>query len=141
VIMFFLALVFGIVCVFKSYEAFDLREAGADTDDEEYAVSRTIALGTGAASTICFTIAILGAFYAGMRHKSKSNGKAHCCMGGFLIAACIIFCLTFINGLIILVLAFDIENVIYPEVVWSALIGSILSWMLMFGYSEMARRM
>jgi hypothetical protein len=61
-------------------------------------------------------------------------------MGGFLIAACVIFCLTFINELIVLVLAFNVDQVIYPEVVWSALIGSILSWMLMFGYSEMARR-
>jgi len=139
--MFFLALVFGIVCVFKSYEAFDAREAGVDIEDDEYIVNRTIAMGTGAASTLCFTIAILGAFYAGMRHMSKSDGtKGHCCMGGFLMAGGVIFCLVFIIELIVLVLAFDSENVIYPEIIWSALIGSILSWMLMFGYSEMARR-
>ncbi|KAL3815872.1 hypothetical protein ACHAXA_010262 [Cyclostephanos tholiformis] len=140
VIMFFLGLVFGIFCVFKSYESFDSREAGVDTSDEDYIVNRTVAIGTGGASTLCFTIAILGAFYAGMRHKSKGDGGAHCCMGGFLIAGGVIFCLTCINELIILVLAFDSENVIYPEVVWSALIGNIISWMLMFGYSEMARR-
>lgn len=141
VIMFFLALVFGIVCVFKSYEAFDAREAGVGIEDDEYIVNRTIAMGTGAASTLCFTIAILGAFYAGMRHMSKSDGrKGHCCMGGFLMAGGVIFCLVFIIELIVLVLAFDSENVIYPEIIWSALIGSILSWMLMFGYSEMARR-
>ena len=36
--MFFLALVFGIVCVFKSYEAFDAREAGVGIEDDEYIV-------------------------------------------------------------------------------------------------------
>jgi hypothetical protein len=72
---------------------------------------------------------------------SKSDGrKGHCCMGGFLMAGGVIFCLVFIIDLIVLVLAFDSENAIYPEIIWSALIGSILSWMLMFGYSEMARR-
>jgi hypothetical protein len=145
--MFFLALIFGIVCVFKAYESFDVREEAGSidmniTNDERFEVSRTIAIGTGGASTLCFTIAILLSFYAGMRHKEKAppGASSHCCMGGFLIAACVIFCLTFINELIVLVLAFNIDQVIYPEVVWSALIGSILSWMLMFGYSEMARR-
>ena len=140
--MFFLALIFGIVCVFKAYESFDARESGIDIKNAAYEVSRTIALGTGGASTLCFTIAILLSFYAGMRHKEKAPPGAsnHCCMGGFLIAACVTFCLTFINELIVLVLAFNVNQVIYPEVVWSALIGSILSWMLMFGYSEMARR-
>jgi len=75
-----------------------------------------------------------------MRHKSKGSGKGHVCLGGLVIAAWIIFCLTFITNLIILIMAFDGETPIYPEVVWSALIGSMLSWMLMFGYSEMARR-
>lgn len=140
VIMFFLGLVFGIFCVFKFYESFDAREAGVETSDEEFIVNRTVAIGTAGASALCFTIAILGAFYAGLRHKSKGDGGGHCCMGGFLISGGIIFCLTCINELIVLVLAFDRENVIYPEVVWSALIGNIISWMLMFGYSEMARR-
>ena len=141
VIIFFLALIFGIACVIKTYEAFDGREAGLTHDDEEYVVDRTVAVGTGAAATLCFTIATLCSFYAGMRHKSRSKSKkTHCCAGGLVIAAWIIFCLTFVNDLIILVLAFDGDNVIYPEVVWSALIGSILSWMLMFGFSEITRR-
>ena len=142
IIVFFLALVFGLACVFKTYEAYDWRMAGLDPEDEDYAVARAVAVGCGGAATLCFVIATLCSFYAGMRHKSKSRGnKKHCCLGGLVIAGWILFCLCFINALIILVLAFDDENVIYPEVVWTALIGSVLSWMMMFGYSEMARRL
>mmetsp|Transcript_2669 Transcript_2669/g.4757 ORF Transcript_2669/g.4757 Transcript_2669/m.4757 type:complete len:299 (-) Transcript_2669:218-1114(-) len=139
IIVFALALIFGIACVCKTYEAYDGRIAGLPNDHEDYVVDRTVAVGTGGASVLSFTISTLCSFYAGMKHKAKAK-REHCCQAGFVIASWIIFCLTFINALIILVLAFDEENIIYPEVVWSALVGSILSWMLMFGYSEMARR-
>ena len=139
--MFVLGLIFGVACVVGTYNAEDLRTSGLDdTTHDEFTITRTVALGTGDAGTLCFTLASLTAFYAGMRHKSKGSGKGHVCLGGLVIAAWIIFCLTFITNLIILIMAFDGETPIYPEVVWSALIGSMLSWMLMFGYSEMARR-
>lgn len=153
--MFVLALVFGTVCVVKTYEAYDwllLHHRRTDTDDdrdpdddEDYVIVRTVAIGTGTAATLCFIIATLSSFYAGMRHTAKSDTKKKKmggggCLGGLVIAGWIVFCLTFINDLIILVLAFDGKNAIYPEVVWTALVGSILSWMFMFGYSEVARR-
>lgn len=148
VIIFMLGTTFGIVSVTESYAAFETREKYADNivpsdshDYAEYHVDRTMALSAGCAATLCFTIATLTSFYSGLRHRSRGPGKpAHCCLGGFLVAGWIIFCLTFINDLIILVLAFDEENVIYPEVVITALAGSLLAWMLMFGYSEIARR-
>jgi len=148
VIIFALGTTFGIVSVTQSYAAFETREQYTDNvvprdshDYAEYHVDRTMALAAGCAATLCFTIATLTSFYSGMRHRSRGAGNpAHCCLGGFLVAGWIIFCLTFINDLIILVLAFDEENVIYPEVVITALSGSLLAWMLMFGYSEIARR-
>ena len=38
------------------------------------------------------------------------------------------------------VVAFDGEKLIYPAAVLVALLGSIVAWLLMFGYSEVARR-
>ena len=140
IIIFLIGLIMGIVCVVKTYGAYEHRQSET-TDREAYIICRTVALGTGAAGTMCFTISTLLSFYAGTHHKMKNEDKkGSCCLGGFLIAGWIIFCLTFINNLVIMVLAFDDDNVIYPELVWSALIGSMLSWMLMFGFSEMARR-
>ena len=148
VIIFMLGTTFGIVAVTESFAAFETREKYADNivpqdshDYAEYHVDRTMALAAGCAATLCFTIATLTSFYSGMRHRNRVPGKPpHCCLGGFLVAGWIVFCLTFINDLIILVLAFDEENVIYPEVVITGLSGSIFAWMLMFGYSEIARR-
>ena len=141
VITFFLGLVFGVACVVKTYDAEEMRSSGIDTSSsEEFTVARTVAMGTGAAATLCITIARLCSFYSGLRAKSKGTGSGHVCLGGFVIAGWIIFCLTFITNLIILIIAFDGNDPIYPEVVWAALIGSIISWMLMFGYSEISRR-
>lgn len=140
VIMFFVAVIFSVVCIFKTYEAFDLYEAGVDTGDEHYSITRTVAISTGGASVLSFTIATFCSFYAGMRHRHDGHGDGHCCLDGFIIAGWVVYCIAFINDLIILVLAFDEDNVVYPEVVWSALVVSIFAWMLMFGFSEMARR-
>ena len=68
-------------------------------------------------------------------------------LGGALLCVCIlianiIYCLVFITNLIILVLAFDPKHdVIYPEVILLGYTGNVLAWMLMFGYSEMARKL
>ncbi len=122
------------------YEAYDGHHTGLSVTDKDYSVDRTVTMATGVASQLCLTIATLCSFYAGMRHASRGKGKGGSCRAGFLITSWIVFALTFINVLIVLVLAFNKENIIYPKVVWSALIGSILAWMLMFGYAEMARR-
>ena len=112
-----------------------------NTDNAKASTDRKIALSLGIISTICFTLATLLDFYTGQQYKAKSKGKDHCCLNTFLIAAWILFCLTFINDLIILALAFDPNNIIYPEVVVVGFVGSMIAWMLMFGYSELARRM
>lgn len=164
VIFFVIASILGFICVAKIYDVFESSMYANTTDNNNsnyyyYAdeqeldehmldylvVHRTVALGMGAASILMFSIAFLLSFYAGMRYRLKSNKKKkskpkNCCLGGLLIAAWILFCLTFINGLIILVLAFDEEARIYPEVALSAVIGNMASWICMFGYSQLARR-
>jgi len=171
-VFFALALMLGVACAMKTYEAYNGPSAGsfvyemkeniiqmagerygeenvqhlADRAEDivnEHLQVRNVALGTGCAALIQFAIATLCSFYAGMRHRAhaKQRGqREHCCQAGFLIASWIVFALSFVNALLILVLAFDEASVIKPELVWTALIGSTVAWMLMFGYSEMARR-
>jgi len=151
IIVFALALISGATAIIQTYMAHDELAEGLDSskyfevieipndENEEYMVHRTMALGMGFASVMCFTIATLCSFYAGTRHRAKAE-KEHCCEAGFLIASWIIFSLTFVMDLIILAMAWNEENLIYPEAVNVGFIGSALSWMFMFGYSEMARR-
>eukprot|EP00578_Thalassiosira_sp_NH16_P007167 CAMPEP_0181125148 /NCGR_PEP_ID=MMETSP1071-20121207/26880_1 /TAXON_ID=35127 /ORGANISM="Thalassiosira sp., Strain NH16" /LENGTH=294 /DNA_ID=CAMNT_0023210541 /DNA_START=250 /DNA_END=1134 /DNA_ORIENTATION=+ len=148
VIVFSMALILSIACIVTTFAAEDSRieaeDAGDEdlSDNEQYSMDRSVALMLGCAAGLCFTIATLCSFYAGMRHKSKGDAKKeHCCLSGFVIAAWIVFCMTSITNLIVLVLAFDAENIIYPEVVLVGFVGNMLSCMLMFGYSELARKM
>jgi len=154
VIFFVIASILGFICVAKIYDVFESslnqnyeNEEEKDLDEhilDYLVVHRTVALGMGAASILMFSIAFLLSFYAGMRYRLKNGKKKskhkNCCLGGLLIAAWILFCLTFINGLIILVLAFDEEARIYPEVALTAVIGNMAAWICMFGYSQLARR-
>mmetsp|Transcript_26378 Transcript_26378/g.52981 ORF Transcript_26378/g.52981 Transcript_26378/m.52981 type:complete len:294 (-) Transcript_26378:58-939(-) len=154
VIFFVIASILGFICVAKIYDVFESSlnqnyENNEDKDLDEHildylVVHRTVALGMGAASILMFSIAFLLSFYAGMRYRLKigkrKSKQKNCCLGGLLIAAWILFCLTFINGLIILVLAFDEEARIYPEVALTAVIGNMAAWICMFGYSQLARR-
>lgn len=155
VIFFIIASILGFICVAKIYDVFEssFRNGNGNNEEEDdkdldehildyLVVHRTVALGMGAASILMFSIAFLLSFYAGMRYRlnnKKSKKRKNCCLGGLLIAAWILFCLTFINGLIILVLAFDEEARIYPEVALSAVMGNMAAWMCMFGYSQLAR--
>ena len=153
-IFFAFALIFGTACIVELYQADDARQESLETEFTEtydglyhtndhtqaYSTNRTIALSLGCTSVICFTVGTLCSFYAGMRHRAKSKGKEHCCLAGFLIASWIIYSLAAINSLIILVLAFNPDNIIYPEVVVVGFVANMLAWMLMFGYSELARR-
>lgn len=139
VIIFALALIFGVVCCIKAYEAdeFPPEMIGG----EQYEEVRIVCVGTGATATLCFSISTLLSFYAGMVHRAKSQSKkSHCLVSGLVLSGWIIFCMTFMLDLICLVLAFDPDNLLDPAPVWTALIGSILNWMLMFSYSELTRR-
>ncbi len=71
----------------------------------------------------------------------KKNAKGSCCLDAFMIAAWIIFFLTFVYNTILIVLAFNPENVRYPAVVLVGFSGCILAWLLMLGYSELARQL
>ena len=144
-ILFCFALVFGTACIAVTYKADDERkeaEANGDedlSDNSEYRTSRTVALSLGCITSFCFTLATISMAFAGKQYKK--NAKGSCCLDAFVIAAWIIFFLTFIYNLILIVLAFSPENVTYPGVVLVGFAGCILSWLLMLGYSELARQL
>ena len=147
IILFFVALSFGIGCIVATYEAEDTRQTAnkyGDTDmsdNHDYINVRNVAVGAGAIATLLFTIATFCLFYTGMRYKTKGEGDGHMSRGGLVIAGWVLFCITFILNLVILVVAFDDDvKPIWPGGVWTALICNILSWLFMFGYSEVSRR-
>jgi hypothetical protein len=78
-------------------------------------------------------------FWSGVNHKMKRKVVAGFVMAGTLISGWIVFALTFLVDVVVLVLAFDEDNVVYPEVVWAAFIGNVVAWLLMLTHSEMAR--
>ena len=164
IIFFFIGSILGFICVAKIYDVFEsslsyednqqeqLEDENKDVDEhilDYLVVHRTVALGCGAVSILMFCIAFMLAFYAGMRYRLKGGGgggggsstskKKNCCLTGLLMSAWILFCLTFINGLIILVLAFDEGARIYPEVALCAVLGNMASWICMFSYCLLAR--
>ena len=150
IVFFALGILFSIACIIGTY---NVEESWIDAlgledileEDNNYLSTRHMAIGCGAASTLCFTVATLCSFYAGMKYAMKWNSnqkkeKQNCCMSGFVIAAWVIFSMTFILNLILLVMAFDTMTRVYPDAVWVAFLGSLFAWLLMFGYSEMTRR-
>ena len=144
-VMLGVAFIFGTACIIELNQAEDARLEGNLSGEElseynEYSSNRTVSLSLGCVSSICFTVATLLSFYAGMRHKAKATGKKHCCLSAFLLASWIIFVMTTLIDLIIFVMAFNPQNVIYPEAVLISFLGSLFSWMLMFGHSEIARK-
>mmetsp|Transcript_7070 Transcript_7070/g.14944 ORF Transcript_7070/g.14944 Transcript_7070/m.14944 type:complete len:319 (-) Transcript_7070:161-1117(-) len=147
VVLFILAFVFGTVAVTQTYDAFESTSEGRYIDleglleDPIYITNRTYALAAGCGSTFSFTVASLLSFYTGLVHRNKRGRKEmSCCQSFSLVGGWLLFGVTFVFDMIIIVLAFDQENIIYPETVWAALIMNILTWMMMFAYSEMARR-
>jgi hypothetical protein len=155
IIFFVIGSILGFICVAKIYDVFESslsydenQEQDENKDVDEHildylVVHRTVALGMGAVSILMFCIAFMLAFYAGMRYRLSGGGssskKKNCCLTGLLISAWILFCLTFINGLIILVLAFDEGARIYPEVALCAVLGNMAAWICMFSYCLLAR--
>ncbi len=143
IIFVFIGSLLGFICVGKVYDVFE-HSMDNDTISDYFVVNRQIALGIGAFATLCYCIAFMLAFYAGMKYKIKCDkdekNEKQCCRDGLLIAAWVIFCLTSINNLIILILAFDEEARIYPEVALCAVIGSIVAWLFVFGWAELTRR-
>lgn len=138
----------GICAVVRSNDAY---EAHIDYEEETsglksgtlyetWQMARNTALGTGAAAVVCFSLAFLLVFWSGVNHKMKRKMTSGFVMSGTLISGWIVFALTFLVDIVVLVLAFDEDNVVYPEVVWAAFIGNVVSWLLMLTHSELARR-
>ena len=144
-ILFAFALVFGTACIAVTYKADYARQQAEVVGDEDlsdnsvYRTNRTVALSLGCIASFCFTFATISMAVAGKKYKQ--NAKGSCCLDAFVIAGWIIFVLTFIYNLILIVMAFDPENVTYPGVVLVGFAGCILAWLLMLGYSELARQL
>ncbi|KAL7482354.1 hypothetical protein ACHAW6_008016 [Cyclotella cf. meneghiniana] len=148
IIIFCIGFILGICSVVRSNDAY---EAHIDYEEESngnrsgslyetWQMARNTALGTGAAAVVCFSLAFLLVFWSGMNHKMSRKVNPGFCMAGCFISGWIVFALTFLVDVVVLVLAFDEDNVVYPEVVWAAFIGNIVAWLLMLTHSEMARR-
>ena len=138
----------GFICVGKVYDVFehslDNNNNNNNNESDYFIINRTVALSVGAAAILLFWISFMLAFYAGMKYKIKhgkgSSKDGKCCRDGLFIAGLVLFGLTFMNNLIILVLAFDDGARIYPEAVLSAVFGSIAAWLCVFGWAELVRR-
>ena len=138
----------GTCAVVKANDAYeahiDYEEEGDGTKTgtlySEWQMARNPSLGPGPASVVCFSLAFLLVFWSGVNHKMRRRVQPGFCMAGTLISGWIVFALTFLVDVVVLVLAFDEDNVVYPSVVWAAFIGNVAGWLLMLTHSELARR-
>ncbi|KAL7508808.1 hypothetical protein ACHAXN_005883 [Cyclotella atomus] len=148
IIIFCIGFMLGICSVVRSNDAYeahiDYEEEGSTNKSgtlyETWQMARNTALGTGAAAVVCFSLAFLLVFWSGINHKMYRGVQPGFCMAGCLISGWIVFALTFLVDVVVLVLAFDSDNVVYPEVVWAAFVGNVVAWLLMLTHSELARR-
>lgn len=142
-----IAFMMGILCLYKTNEAYNAyREYEEEGNgDQSFALfdawqmSRNVALGAGASCVSIYSLAFLLIFWAGMQHKMKRKVVSGCCMTMFLIGAWIVFAFSFLVDVVVLVLAFDEDKVVYSEIVWAAFIGHTISWLGMLVNEEMAR--
>jgi ABC-type Fe3+ transport system permease subunit len=153
IIIYCIGFILGICSVVRTNDAYD---AHLDYEEEStyssnirqrsgslyetWQMARNTALGTGASAVVCFSLAFLLVFWSGMQYKMKRKVVPGFCMTGLFISGWIVFALTFLIDVVVLVLAFDEDNVVYPEVVWAAFIGNVAAWLLMMTHSELARR-
>eukprot|EP00584_Thalassiosira_punctigera_P027260 CAMPEP_0172580862 /NCGR_PEP_ID=MMETSP1067-20121228/139977_1 /TAXON_ID=265564 ORGANISM="Thalassiosira punctigera, Strain Tpunct2005C2" /NCGR_SAMPLE_ID=MMETSP1067 /ASSEMBLY_ACC=CAM_ASM_000444 /LENGTH=297 /DNA_ID=CAMNT_0013373617 /DNA_START=57 /DNA_END=950 /DNA_ORIENTATION=- len=135
--LFVVALILGTSCIAQTYQADYERSEGGNWD--RYAHHRTVALALGCVAAPLFALATICAFFSAqkMRAKAKHDATSHSFL---MLGSWIILVMTFLLDLIILVLAYEEDTPIFPFMVLVGIVGSIISWLLMFGYSEMARR-
>lgn len=107
---------------------------------DTWQMCRNIALGAGASCVSIFSLAFILIFWAGMQYKQRRHAVSTCVMTFFLIGAWILFAFSFVVDVVVLVLAFDEDNVVYPEIVWAAFLGHCLAWLCMLVNEELARR-
>lgn len=107
---------------------------------DTWQMSRNIALGAGASCVSILSLAFILIFWSGMQHKQRRHVVSTCTMTFFLIGAWILFAFSFVVDVVVLVLAFDEDNVVYPEIVWAAFLGHCLAWLCMLVNEELSRR-
>lgn len=145
----FLGFILGIACIAETYKANDARREAEEleTVDSEYLSLddsfNTTALRLGSFSSLFFFIAILCSSIAGHRHvrKVKDVVDETCCIKTTMILGWITFAIGTITSLIVLMMAIDEDYAIRPPGVWLGFCMYFASWMLMYGYSEMARKL
>jgi hypothetical protein len=138
----------GIFCLVKSKQSYQhylsYEKDGNGNESsllfENWQMTRNIALGAGASFVCIYSFAFLLIFWAGMLHKQQRKVVSGCGMTLFLIGAWVVFAFSCVVDVVILVLAFDQDNVVYIEIVWAAFVGHVVSWLAMLVNEEMARR-
>lgn len=144
--LFCIALIFGTATTAMTYEAdYDRLQATSVgdedfTDNEDYLSHRSVAIGLGFVTVFCFNIATVCVWIAGSIYR-KGYKERNCCLDTFMIAGGIIFAVTLMYDIIVLVLSFDMTNIMYPGVVVAGFCGSIFAWLLVLIYSEIARQL
>jgi hypothetical protein len=144
--LFCIALIFGTATTAMTYEADYARLQATTigdedyTDNEDYLSHRSVAIGLGFVTVFCFNVATICLWIAGSIYR-KGYNERNCCLDTFMIAGGIIFAVTIMYDIIVLVLAFDLNNIMYPGVVVAGFSGSIFAWLLVLIYSEIARRL
>jgi len=142
--IFCIALIFGTATTAMTYEAdYDRLQAESVgdedyTDNEDYLSHRSVAIGLGFVTVFCFNVATICLWIAGSIYR-KGYEERNCCLDTFMIAGGIIFAVTLMYDIIVLVLSFDMNNIMYPGVVVAGFCGSIFAWLLVLIYSEIAR--
>jgi hypothetical protein len=149
----FLGFVLGIACIAETYKAGNARHEAEEAAHENYNDDlssvivddsfNTIVLRLGSISSFFYFMATLCSWLAGSRHVKKVIDEVDetCVMKTVLIAGWVAFAIAFTTSLIVMMLALDEENAVLPGGVWTGFIMYLVSWMLMYGYSEMARKM
>ncbi len=149
----FLGFVLGIACIAETYKAGNARQEAEDAAHINYNNDlssvvgddsfNTIVLRLGSISSFFYFMATLCSWLAGSRHvkKVKDEVDETCVMKTILIAGWVAFAIAFTTSLIVMMMALDEENAVFPGGVWMGFIMYLGSWMLMYGYSEMARKM
>lgn len=144
----FLGFVLGIACIAETYKAGNKRRQDEEAaiyfddlpDDNSY---NTIVLRLGSVSSLFYFMAVLCSWLAGSRHvkKVKDVVDESCCMKTILITGWISFSIAFTTSLIVMMTALDEDNEVRPAGVWVGFFMYLVSWMFMYGFSEMARKM
>ena len=115
--------------------------AAAAADSGQCASHRRDAVAVGFTTVVAFTLATLGSLFAGVQNENVSSyKKKHALQVFALVISCVLLAVCFLSNLVILTMALDPDTRPITLGVIVCYSGNIISWVLMFGYSEMTRR-